>query len=550
MSAIIKPWNFPTYRACGSYQIDYDGDPYYTPNNGIADFADNGDITIICAVLLPNGFAMCGRNQNTSGSSSSYPPIVSLSRYAENDANYMFRGYHNGSGSTTNTGIQFFMYDGNLSAYKGVMSVPFSDMRAKGIYLGEGVMLQVALSVQASTGKRIMYINGIQVWSDTVASWTGMGMHRSSNARMCHNFYANVSTTTFSGSGHGDEMIYGPMLIDDAFHDLNDPTVRGKIYDANGDFLWAGQNGSEWLNGTTPWYFSEYGVPYDGNRGSSTATFSRVSNASYARWGHPCGSKWDWPTDAPEYVKHTIDNRPSLKGLWPLGLLHDEGKYFLYNPFTADGHIKNYSTSYGAIPAPPHRQGEPGSFGSFFTTSGGHGYKDYNTALDSVVQNAETVWLTMCLDFSLEPTNNFGFLKVAGWRDSSSSSTFAAYFVYPNNGGRNVTLQYYGTDGVARYFGYPGAVPQGKGVTAITWYFHQGVMKYYVDQNAPATQNYSGTFTRLRNVTPGSFGFFDYTSSQAGVNDISMSYLAIGNDQLTDQNVWDLHALLLDGATS
>lgn len=550
MSSLIKPWNFPTYRACGSYNFAYDGDPYYSPNNGIADFADNGNITIICAVLLPPGFSMSGLNQNTSGTGSSYPPIMGLSRYGENDANYMIRGYHNGTGSTANTGLQFFMYDGNASGYEAVMSVSFSAMRAAGIYLGEGQMLQVALSVEASTGKKLMYINGIQVWSASEAAWSSTGMHRSANARMTLHAYPNWSTTTFSSGGTGNEMIYGPMLVDDAFHDLSDVNVRDKIYDANGDFLWAGQNGSAWLNGTIPWYFSEYGVPYDGNRGSSTVTFSRVSSSSYARWGHPCGSKWDWPNDAPEYIKHTVDNRPLLKGLWPLGMFMDEANYFLYNPYTADGHIKNYSTSYGPIPAPPHRHGEPGSFGSFFTTSGGHGYRDYNTALDSVVQNVETVWLTMCLDFSLEPTNNFGFLKVAGWRDSSSSSALGAYFVYPNNSGRNVVLQYYGTDGVARYFGYPGGVPQGKGVTAITWYFHQGVMKYYIDQNAPNTQNYSGSFTRLRNSTPGSFGFFDYTSSQSGSSDISMSYLAIGNDQLTDQNVWDLHALLLNGATS
>ena len=538
---VAQPWNFPTYRVCGSYNFAYDSDPYYTPNNSVNDWSDNASWTFIGAVLLPPGFAASGHAQTTSGTANAYAPIWSLGRYGENDANYCFRTYFDGN----NRGFQMYMYDGNASGYIGVITLSIANMLAAGINF-EGQMLQIAGSVNQATGKRLLYINGIEMFNDTVTPWaTTTGCHRSSNSRTAHNAYANWATTTWSTGGASGEYVTGPRLVHDAFLDLTDPAVRANIWDDNGDFLWPGHNGAGWLGGTTPWYYSEVGVPWNGNRGSATATYSRVTNSSYARWGHPCGSKWDWPNEATAQwtAAYAI---PGVKAIFDMSGLFDEQKYFLDGHLLPRGTVKRYTTSYGAYPSYSMRDGAIGAPGYNYSISTYHGYHDVVGNLDALSNGANKIWMTMALDFTQIPTANFGFQKVIGWRSSSSSSYFGCYTVYPSGSGRSITLQYK-PGGVDTYVGI-GGIPNNTKHYVFTWSFDNGILKRFVNGVLNATWDHSSSGTALP-AANGAFGFLDYTSAASGAFPVACDFVAIGEGStVADAEHIAVHDALMNGA--
>lgn len=538
-----KPWNFPTYRVGGSYNFANDSDPYYTSGNDVVDFNDNATFTFIGAIVLPPGFAISGHNQNTSMTSSSYPPIWTLGRYGENDANYGVRCYHNNSGS--NTGLQVYMYDGVGATYTS-MQITFATLVAAGIN-PEFQTLQMALSVDQATGKRLWYINGIEFINNTVTPWfSSTGCHRSNNARCTHNAYANWVTTTWSAGGQSGEYVTGPRLVHDAFLDLSDPSVRANIFDENGDFIWPGHNGAGWLGGTTPWYYSEVGVPWNGNKGTCTAAYTRVSSTSYTRWGHPCGSKWDWP-NAPTEQWILAAALPGIQGVWDMSGLYDESKYFLYNPFLPNGgHVKRYTTTYGAYPSFPQREGAIGAPGYNYSISTYHGYYDPGAVLDNLCQNAANLYMTICLDFTMIPTANFGFQKIIGWRSSSSTSYFGVYATWPNGTDRNPVLQYRGN--IGQDWLNCGGIPTNTKVLPLTWCFNSGQVRIFKGMVKHSDLDRSGIAGTTIYNAASQFGWMDYTSSASGAFPVSADFVSIGTGNPSDAEILALHAALMNGA--
>lgn len=537
----VKPWNFPMYRVGGSYNFAYNSDPYFTNPGQVADFNDACTITIIAAVLLPSGFAFCGHNQNTNGNATAYAPIWTLARYGETDANYGFRCYHNNSGD--NIGLQFYMYDG-VGAQYTALQVKYSALIAAGIN-PEYQVLQCAISIDKATNRRLWYINGI-LFVDQTSAWpfAETGCHRINNyARAAHNAYANWSTTTWSAGGAAGEHMCGPRLVHDDFIDLSNPAVRANIFDDNGDFLWPGHNGAGWLGGTIPWYYSEVGVPWNGNKGTCAATYYRVTSASYARWGHPCGSKWDWPNE-PSPAWSFASQLNGVKGLWDLSGYIDEQKYFLFNPFLVDGHLKRMTTSYTVLPHPALRDGAIGSPGHMFAGSN-QGWIDYNNVLDAVASDVPELTMTMTLDFSLGANETFGYRKIGGWGSSSSIANFRVTGPWPSESNRHIMITVNPKDSAQFSTGY--TVPNNTGLTVWTWQWDNGVFKLWVNGVVRQTVDRSGSGANLVLSTQ-QFGWFDSTSGNSGDIKCASDFLMIGTTALTDQEIIDLHALLLAGS--
>jgi hypothetical protein len=539
---MAQTWNFPTYRSPGSYNPGYDGDPYYTNAGDCSAWNDTGSITIIGAFMRAPGGAFSGHAQNTLGTASAWPPLFTITWKGAGDATYGFRTGH-WSGGPQDRPFSWYFYDG--VDYDGSSHIEPSEMIAAGIQ-PEGKMLQFALSVNGATGQVVLWINGVKL-RDTIGTAPGsQNLHGNAvAARMSFNCYGNWNTDLWSTNGQGNETIWGPLAVHDDFIDLSDPAVYARIFDNNGDLICPGQDGADWLNGTVPFYYSEVGVPYFGNQGAQAMTWNRVATSSYTRWGYPCGSKHDWPADmSPQFS--LAKDLPGIKGVWDISGFHDPQQYFLHNPFLTGGHLKRYNTTYGGYPAPPIREGATGAHGVYFSTTGQGGYFDYNNVLDGLAANASQLYMTVCFDLSQEPTANFGFQKVVGWRSASSNSVFGVYTTYPAGNSRDMILQWKMGDNVARYTGLS-PIPANTRAFVVTWAFNAGVLKVYKQNAIHSTTDLSGTGTTLHN-TSAPFGIFDHTSAPSGSIKASWDFLAIGNGAPTDTEILDLHAALLDGA--
>ncbi len=127
-------------------------------------------------------------------------------------------------------------------------------------------------------------------WSNpienTTGEWAGIpgfATNSASSSRLIF-FKANYST-----------MVRGPVALDTTALDLSSAAVRARIWDANGDFIFPGRNGSLWFNDT----YTEGGSPrlcwLDGSgrwdTGSDPGLWYQVEGGSSGSETHPGGTR-------------------------------------------------------------------------------------------------------------------------------------------------------------------------------------------------------------------------------------------------------------------
>jgi len=528
-----NPWNFPMYRAPGNYN-NTNGDCYYTPANAITDFVDTASYTAIYAVFMPLGYCASSYIYNTVYPipGSTYPHFYTLGKKAGGIDNNIFgRGVFN---STTRIpGIQHHTYDG--TTYRG--------LTLYGTNLGysvEGRILQIAASINGPAGTVQVVVNG-QFFSTSPTVAATLNLHSTNVARMVLNGRANVSTDTFNANTNA-EGYFGPLLLDDTALDLTPESADyNRIFDANGDFLWAGEDGALWLSNdgsTKPWYYSENFMPTI-QSGTMSATFTQYNAAAK---GHPYGSKNDF---IPQPHMDVANAMPGIELLWDMSMPWGHHNNWISCDAGTKSVLRRLSTSYAPTRGYPLVEGRQGSVGFDYEIAGNYGYYTYtgSNPLCALPALATQLSMTFTMDFSLGNNETFGYRKIAGWGSSSSSANFRVTGGWTSESGRYINMAVYPSVSGQFYIGW--TVPSNTGLTAWTWQWNNGVMKLWVNGVVRSTVDRSASTTQLVNYATQAFGFRDSTSSSSG-NILHMTdFFMVNSVALTDQQIIDLHAALL-----
>lgn len=528
-----NPWNFPMYRAPGFYASSY-CDVYYTDGNNITDWNDTGAVTIIMAVYMPPGF-------NPSGTSydASYP--IETNRYnhlltfgGKNsglDNNIFIRGYWDSGDASP--GLQTHVYV-NGGTYYGISS--------KMSHLGnpvEGTLMQIAFSANPTTGKVQQVVNGnYREVNYGASAWGTLGIHAANTGRFVLNHRANWGSNTFTASGN-QEVFYGPLLIIDEALDLTPESADyNRIFDENGDFLWAGEDGSLWLHdtgATKPWYWSPHYAPTT-QKGTMTATLTQWNGGEY---GHPCGSKNDFLEPSHITLAKTM---PSIKLLWDMSRPWGHHYPWISVEHTG-GALRQISLSYATERMPPAVKGRFGQVGFDTYLSGNYGWDTYTSSnpMCPVLALSTSLAMTLTMDFRYGANETFGYRKICGWGTSSSSAPFRFIGPWTSESGRWLQCNYL-PNGMAMQWKSFG-VANNKGQTAITLQWDAGRFSIWVDGVRVVFSDHSATTTQLANYATQAFGFRD-TSSSAGGSILHGSDFFMVSGAMTDQQIIDMHNAL------
>ena len=530
-----KPWNFPMYRSPGNYNAT-GGDVYYTPSNSITDFIDTGSVTAIMAVYLPIGFAASSYVYDSTYpvGGATYPPFFTMCRRLGGiDNNIFMRAVWNPT--TEEAYLQFYTYDGTTYRGRGIYA---SDLG----HPVEGHLLQCAFSADSAGGINHFIVNGNYL-TNSVTPWATLNLHATNDARLVLNHSANKGNDTFTVNCNA-EVFYGPLLIDDEPLDLTpEGADYNRVFDENGDFLWAGEDGALWLHDTgvtKPWYFSESYFPLT-QKGTMSASFAQY-NGVYE--GYVCGSKEDFTMRAPHM--DLAEATSGIEFLLDFTRPFSEENMWITSGYGANNTLlRRLSSSYTCEQTPPLRSKSAGSAGFDKYVAGTYGWYTYTTTnpLCSVAALATELSLTMTMDFSEGANETFGYRKIAGWGTSSGSANFRVTGPWPSESNRYITNTVY--PAISAQFGLGWTVPNDTGLTAWTWQWNNGVMKLWVNGVVRSTVDRSGTDTQLRNLI-NNFGLRDSTSSSSGSLIFSTDFLMVNSVALTDQQIIDLHASLID----
>jgi len=527
-----NPWNFPVHRCPGHYNNSY-SDVYFTAANAITDFIDTASVTCIMAVYMPLGFmASSYVVDSTWPCDSKFPHFFTIGKKAGGiDNNIFMRGYFDTA--LQQPRLQFYTYDG--TTYRG-LTIDSSQLG----YSPEGRILQIAYSNNGPAGKMEAVING-QYFSSTYTPRATIALHSTNNARLVFNNSANQGGDTFA-SVNLAEYYPGPMLIDDSPLDL---TPQGadynRIFDENGDFLWAGEDGALWLSddgSVKPWYYSEDHVPTI-QKGTMSATFS-----TYGYPGHAFGTKSDF---TPADHMAVAEALPGIELLWDMSMPWGAHYQWITCDHNTKCVMRAMNNSYGITRMPPERAGRVGSCGFDFNIDGNYGYYNYTTThpFTALANLATELSMTYTMNFEQGANETFGYRKLAGWGTSSGSANFRVTGPWPSEGSRWIMNTVYPE--ISAQFSLGWTVPNNFGYSVWTWQWDNGMTKLWVNGVVRASVDRTGTDTRLRNINQ-AFGFRDSTSSSSGNVQHTTDFLMVNSVALTDQQIIDLHAAILAGA--
>jgi hypothetical protein len=368
-----------------------------------------------------------------------------------------------------------------------------------------------------------------------------MALHSASNARLVFNNSANQSGDVFSSVSNA-EYYPGPILIDDSPLDLTpEGADYNRIFDENGDFLWAGEDGALWLSddgSVKPWYYSEDSVPTI-QKGTMSATFS-----TYGYPGHAFGTKSDF---IPADHMAVAEALPGIELLWDMSMPWGAHYQWITCDHNTKCVMRAMNNSYGITRMPPERAGRVGSCGFDFNIAGNYGYYNYTTShpFTALANLATELSMTYTMNFDEGANETFGYRKLAGWGTGSSSANFRVTGPWPSESNRWINIAMYPEVSAQFYMGW--TVPNDFGYSVWTWQWDNGMAKLWVNGVQRASADRTGTDTRLRNINQ-AFGFRDSTSGATGTTRHTTDFFMVNSVALTDQQIIDLHAAILAGA--